>query len=102
MEREKNPQRLSTKHCVRKIVLRGLCKMKLLINIKCKKIRYSPFMPLGGTQGEVGCLDAEAKIGSRGRAAREAICSALRSPVQKRTIDWVMEELTSDMADSGR
>lgn len=56
-------------------------------------------MPLGGTQGEGGCLDAEAKIGSRGWAPRQARCSALSSPVQNRTMDWLLEELISDMAD---
>lgn len=60
---------------------------------------YSPFMPFGGTQGEGGCLDAVAKSGSRGWAPRAARRSALRSPVQKRTMDWVIDELISNMAD---
>lgn len=56
-------------------------------------------MPLRGTQGEGGRLGAEAKTGSRGWAPREARSSALRSPVQSRTMDWLKEELTSNMAD---
>lgn len=61
--------------------------------------RYSPFIPLGGTQGEGGCLAAEASIGSRGWALRLARCSAPRSPVQNRTMDWLREDLTSNMAE---
>lgn len=56
-------------------------------------------MPLGGTEGEGGCLDAEAKIGSRDWAPRLARCSALRSPVENCTMDWLKEELISNMAD---
>lgn len=61
--------------------------------------RYSPFIPLGGTQGEGGCLAAEASIGSRGWALRLARCSAPRPPVQNRTMDWLREDLTSNMAE---
>lgn len=56
-------------------------------------------MPLEGTQGEGECLDAEANIGSRAWAPRRDRCSALRSPVENRTMDWFMEALTSKMAD---
>lgn len=57
-------------------------------------------MPLVGTQGEGECLDAEAKIGSRACAPKRDRCSALRSPVENRTMVWFMEELTSNMADN--
>lgn len=55
-------------------------------------------MPLGGTQGEGECLDAEAKTGSKSWAPRQDRRSALRSPVQNRIMDWLREELTSIMA----
>lgn len=56
-------------------------------------------MPLVGTYGWGGCLDAAAKIGSRGWAPRLTKCSALRSPVENSTMDWLKEDLISNMAD---
>ena len=57
-------------------------------------------MPLGEPTGDGGCLDAAAKIGSRGWAPRLARMSALRSPVENCTMDWLKEELTSNMAEN--
>lgn len=56
-------------------------------------------MPLGGTQAEGACLDAEAKTGSRAWAPKQARRSALSSPVQNRIMDWLLEEATSNIAD---
>lgn len=56
-------------------------------------------MPLGGTQGKGACRGEEAKIGSRNWAFSRARYSALRSPVQNRIMDWLMDELTSNMAE---